>query len=155
MKVLMLNGSWNANGSSKSGLEIMAKTFADEGVETEIFDLGAKPVRDCIACGKCAEKKACVFTDDAVNEVGIVLPLVGLLVATAVVHGDPDVQDRVTARRLTKLGVTRKIARNNNSVDAHCVPASLFGSMEAPSMPTPVPLRPPQGQRSCDALPHH
>ena len=68
MKVLMLNGSWNANGSSKSGLEIMAKTFADEGVETEIFDLGAKPVRDCIACGKCAEKKACVFTDDAVNE---------------------------------------------------------------------------------------
>lgn len=68
MKVLMLNGSWNANGSSKSGLEIMAKTFADEGVETEIFDLGAKPVRDCIACGQCAEKKACVFTDDAVNE---------------------------------------------------------------------------------------
>ena len=68
MKVLMLNGSWNANGSSKSGLEIMAKTFADEGVETEIFDLGAKPVRDCIACGQCAVKKACVFTDDAVNE---------------------------------------------------------------------------------------
>ena len=35
MKVLMLNGSWNNDGSTKAGLEEMAKTFAAEGVETE------------------------------------------------------------------------------------------------------------------------
>ena len=68
MKVLMLNGSFNPDGSTNAGLEIMAKTFADEGVETEIFTVGGKPIADCIACGKCAEIKRCVFANDAVNE---------------------------------------------------------------------------------------
>ena len=49
MKVLMLNGSWNNDGSTKAGLEEMAKTFAAEGVETEIVDIGAQPIADCIS----------------------------------------------------------------------------------------------------------
>ena len=68
MKVLMLNGSWNQDGSTKSGLDEMAKAFTAEGVETEIVDIGAKPIADCIACGKCAELKRCVFATDAVND---------------------------------------------------------------------------------------
>ncbi len=67
MKVLMLNGSWNADGSTKVGLDVMADVFAAEGVETEIVCVGNKPVRDCMGCGKCAEIKRCVFQDDAVN----------------------------------------------------------------------------------------
>ena len=68
MKVLMLNGSFNPDGSTNAGLEIMAKTFAEEGVETEIVTVGSKPIADCIACGKCAELKRCVFANDAVND---------------------------------------------------------------------------------------
>ena len=68
MKVLMLNGSCNANGSTKAGLDIMAGVFAGQGIETEIVCVGAKPVRDCLGCGKCTELKHCVFNDDAVNE---------------------------------------------------------------------------------------
>ena len=68
MKVLMLNGSFNPDGSTNTGLEIMAKTFAEEGVETEIVTVGGKPIADCIACGKCAEMKRCVFANDGVNE---------------------------------------------------------------------------------------
>ena len=68
MKVLMLNGSFNPDGSTNAGLEIMAKTFADEGVETEIMTVGGKPIADCIACGKCKELGRCVFANDAVNE---------------------------------------------------------------------------------------
>ena len=68
MKVLMLNGSFNPDGSTKAGLDIMAGTFAEEGVETEIVTVGGKPIADCIACGKCAELKRCVFATDAVNE---------------------------------------------------------------------------------------
>lgn len=37
-----------------------------EGIETEIFWIGNKPVGGCIACMKCQEKGACVF-DDVVN----------------------------------------------------------------------------------------
>ena len=68
MKVLMLNGSGNANGSTRAGLDIMADVFATEGIETEIVCVGAKPVRDCLGCGKCAEKGKCVFQDDGVND---------------------------------------------------------------------------------------
>ena len=68
MKVLMLNGSWNQDGSTKAGLDEMAKVFAAEGVETEIVTIGGKPIADCMACGKCAELKRCVFANDAVND---------------------------------------------------------------------------------------
>ena len=68
MKVLMLNGSFNPDGSTKAGLDIMAGTFAEESVETEIVTVGGKPIADCIACGKCAELKRCVFANDGVNE---------------------------------------------------------------------------------------
>ena len=68
MKVLMLNGSFNPDGSTNAGLEIMAKTFAAEGVETEIVTVGGRPIADCIACGKCAELKRCIFAHDGVNE---------------------------------------------------------------------------------------
>ena len=68
MKVLMLNGSWNQDGSTKAGLDEMAKVFAEEGVETEIVTVGGKPIADCIACGKCAGLKRCVFTNDGVND---------------------------------------------------------------------------------------
>ena len=64
----MLNGSFNPDGSTSAGLEIMAKTFAEEGVETEIVTVGGKPIADCIACGKCAELKRCVFANDGVND---------------------------------------------------------------------------------------
>lgn len=67
MKVLMLNGSGNANGSTRAGLDVMAEVFAENGVETEIVCVGSKPLHDCIGCGKCAELKRCVFNDDAVN----------------------------------------------------------------------------------------
>ena len=68
MKVLMLNGSCNVNGSTKAGLDAMATVFAQQGIETEIVCIGNKPVRDCVGCGKCGELKRCVFQDDAVND---------------------------------------------------------------------------------------
>ena len=64
----MLNGSWNQDGSTKAGLDEMAKVFAAEGVETEVVTIGGKPIADCIACGKCAELKHCVFENDGVND---------------------------------------------------------------------------------------
>ncbi len=68
MKILMLNGSFNSDGSTKSGLDVMAEAFAAEGVESEIVTVGGKPIADCITCGKCGELKRCVFANDAVNE---------------------------------------------------------------------------------------
>lgn len=67
MKVLLLNGSPRANGNTALALAEMCKIFAESGIQTEVVQVGNKPVRGCIACGKCYEKGKCVF-DDLVNE---------------------------------------------------------------------------------------
>ena len=67
MKVLMLNGSAHTHGNTYIALEEIGKTLKEEGIDYEIFQMGGKPVRDCIGCGQCTEK-GCVFDDDAVNE---------------------------------------------------------------------------------------
>ncbi len=68
MKVLLLNGSCRANGCTNAALSKIAEVLNAEGVETEIFQIGAQPIRDCIGCGQCAKLGKCVFSDDAVNE---------------------------------------------------------------------------------------
>ena len=67
MKVLLLNGSPHPHGCTFTALSEVAKTLEESGVETEILQIGAKPVRGCIACGGCAGKGRCVFGDDIVN----------------------------------------------------------------------------------------
>ena len=68
MKVLMLNGSAHMNGCTFTALEEIGKTLKSEGIDYEIFQIGAKPVRDCMGCGKCREIGKCVFDDDEVNK---------------------------------------------------------------------------------------
>ena len=67
MKVLLLNGSPHAQGSTYTALHEMEKIFAENGIETELVHVGNKDIRGCIACGSCYETGKCVF-DDIVNE---------------------------------------------------------------------------------------
>lgn len=67
MKVLLVNGSPHKNGCTNRALEEVAKTFEQEGIDAEIFWIGAKPVGGCMACFKCIETGKCVL-NDAVNE---------------------------------------------------------------------------------------
>ena len=67
MKVLLINGSPNAQGNTFIALNEMKNIFEQEGVEAEIIHVGNKDVRGCIACRKCKQTGKCVF-NDIVNE---------------------------------------------------------------------------------------
>lgn len=67
MKVLIVNGSPRPEGNTYAALQEMEKIFREEGIETEILNIGSKDIRGCIACGSCAKNGKCVF-DDMVNE---------------------------------------------------------------------------------------
>jgi len=67
MKVLLVNGSPHANGCTYTALEEVAKTLNAEGVGTQIFQVGPKPLAGCIACKSCAKTGRCAFPD-CVNE---------------------------------------------------------------------------------------
>ena len=69
MKVLLINGSPRANGNTALSLEEMVKVFTEEGIETEVIQVGNKDIRGCLACGGCYETGKCVV-DDLVNKVG-------------------------------------------------------------------------------------
>lgn len=63
MKVLLVNGSPHAKGCTYTALEEVAKTLNAEGVETQIFQVGTKPLAGCIACKACAKTGRCTFSD--------------------------------------------------------------------------------------------
>ncbi|WP_415981668.1 flavodoxin family protein [Anaerostipes caccae] len=67
MKVLMINGSPHSKGNTYVALHEMEKIFLEEGIKTEIVQVGNKDIRGCAACNSCAEKGKCVF-NDIVNE---------------------------------------------------------------------------------------
>ena len=67
MKVLLVNGGPHKEGCTYTALKEIADTLNKEGIDTEIFWVGVKPISGCIACNSCAEKGKCVF-DDVVNE---------------------------------------------------------------------------------------
>ncbi len=69
MKVLLLNGSTRKDGCTYLALSEAAKALNEQGVETEIVQMGGGPVRDCVGCNGCAGKGRCVFGDDMVNAV--------------------------------------------------------------------------------------
>lgn len=67
MKVLLVNGSPHKEGCTYTALAEVSKTLNEEGIETEIFWVGNKPLAGCIACGNCKKTGECVFKD-TVNE---------------------------------------------------------------------------------------
>jgi len=67
MKVLLVNGSGHLKGCTYTALKEVARELEKENIETEIFQLGNKPIAGCIGCMSCMKRGKC-FRDDIVNE---------------------------------------------------------------------------------------
>lgn len=67
MKVILVNGSPHEKGCTYTALCEIEKTLQEEGIETEIFWLGTKPIASCLACRTCDKLGRCVI-QDVVNE---------------------------------------------------------------------------------------
>ncbi len=86
MKILMLNGSPRTGGNTSIALTEMAKIFDENGIETEIIQVGQRSIRGCAACGYCFKNGKCAF-DDAVNEIAPKFEAAdGLVVASPVYY---------------------------------------------------------------------
>ena len=67
MKVLLVNGSPHKEGCTYTALTAVADSLATEGIDTQMFWIGTRPLSGYIACKTCVQKKLCAF-DDKVNE---------------------------------------------------------------------------------------
>ena len=55
MKVVAINGSPRKNGNTVLLINEVFKILQEQGIETEMIQLGNKPVHGCTACMKCKE----------------------------------------------------------------------------------------------------
>ena len=91
MKVLLVNGSPKPEGCTFTALREVAGALERHGVETEIFQIGIKPVYGCTDCLKCRELGKCVFADDKCNEMAEkILKSDGVVVGTPVYYAGPN-----------------------------------------------------------------
>ena len=67
MKVLLFNGSPHEKGCTSTALEEIAKTLKEEGIDSEIYQIGTGAITPCRGCGACRKLGKCVVNDDGVN----------------------------------------------------------------------------------------
>ena len=87
MKVLIINGSPRLKGNSSTLVNDMINIFNKEGVEVDNYQIGAKAIRGCMACGYCYEHGECVFKDDVNDLAKRFEQADGLVVVSPVYYG--------------------------------------------------------------------
>ena len=63
MKVLLFNGSPHSHGCTYNALEEISKTLKEEGIDSEIYQLGTEPISPCKACYAYTKTGKCVIQD--------------------------------------------------------------------------------------------
>ncbi len=64
----MVNGSCNKNGCTMAALKEVEKVLKEDGIESEIYQLGNESQFDCIGCKVCRKTGKCAFAHNNVNE---------------------------------------------------------------------------------------
>jgi multimeric flavodoxin WrbA len=69
MKVVAFNGSPKRDGNTARLLGYALAELEAAGIETELVQVGGRPLRGCLACGKCGERqdRRCVNDTDEMN----------------------------------------------------------------------------------------
>ena len=90
-KVIIINGSPRDDQCIGTAIAEMLPVFKEEGIETEVINIGTKDIHGCIACRGCAKTGKCVFDDDPVNETAVKFKEAdGLLVGSPVYFSSPN-----------------------------------------------------------------
>lgn len=86
MKAIAINGSPRPGGNTEIMLKKVLEPLEAAGWSTEYLRIGGKPVRGCIACLKCFEKRngRCIVEKDDMNDY-----LEKIYAADAVILGSP------------------------------------------------------------------
>ena len=74
MRVLLVNGSPNKNGTTNRALEEVDMALRENGIETEMFWIGISPIAGCIGCSKCFKSKRCIYNDVVLSLIHISEP---------------------------------------------------------------------------------
>ncbi len=112
MYALAINGSPRKGGNTEILLKSALAPLQGAGWETELVQVGGKPVRGCIACGKCGERKnlKCALDKDIFNDV-----MAKMVKADALILGSPTYFTDVSSEMKAILDRSGYVALANGS----------------------------------------
>lgn len=84
MQVLLVNGSPHQHGCTFTALDEVRKTLEEEGIGTQMYWVGTKPIAGCIDCRRCGTLKKCVFNDKVNEFLGMAADFDGFFFGTPV-----------------------------------------------------------------------
>lgn len=111
MKVVAFNGSPRRNGNTAILINEVFNTLNQEGIETEMVQLGNKVVHGCTACLKCKEIQdgKCHIKNDHLN-----LCIEKMIEADGIIIGSPVYFADVTPEVKALIDVVGYVTRANN-----------------------------------------
>jgi len=131
MKVIAFNGSPRKDGNTSILIDSVLEELREEDIETEVYQLGGKPIRGCIACYGCleAQNQQCSVKDDVLNEC-----VDKIREADGVILGSPTYFTDVTAELKALIDRAGLVAKANNDMFKRKVGAAVLAVRRAGSL---------------------
>ena len=128
MKVCAFNGSPRPKGNTFLMLSIVLEEVKKEGIDTEIVQVGGKPIQGCMACYQCFKNKnrRCVVDSDRFND-----HLAKMLEADGILLGTPTYFADVSSWMKALIERAGFVSRANEGLFKHKVGAGVAAMRRA------------------------
>jgi multimeric flavodoxin WrbA len=132
MKVVALNASARKDGNTAMLLNAVLSELKNEGMETELIQVGGQTINGCRACYKCVENadRHCVVKSDMLNDI-----LDKMAEADGILLGSPTYFSDVTANMRAVIERCGFVARANGYMLKRKVGASVVAVRRAGAIP--------------------
>lgn len=122
IKIVAFNGSPRKKGNTSILIETVFAVLQEQGIETELIQVGNKPVHGCTACGKCREvtDRRCHIKNDLLNEC-----IAKMIEADGIILGSPVYFADITPELKALIDVAGYVTRGNGNLLARKVGAGL------------------------------
>ncbi len=113
MKVIAFNGSPRKNGNTSIMISRVFDELQKHDIETELFQLGGKNIRGCMACLKCFENRdqRCSMKKDILNEC-----IEKMLEADGMILGSPTYFSNVSTEMKALIDRAGLVAKANDDM---------------------------------------
>jgi multimeric flavodoxin WrbA len=127
MKVVAFNGSPRKEGNTYHAIQTVFAELVEEGIETELVQLGGSNIKGCRACYKCFEKKneRCIQDDDLNAFIERMLDSEGIII------GSPTYFSNVSTEVKALIDRAGLVARANDHLFKRKVGAAVVAARRA------------------------
>lgn len=128
MRVVAFNGSPRKGGNTEFLLDRVLGVLKEEGIRTEMVQVGGEKVHGCTACGKCFvnQDQRCVFDDDIINEC-----IKKMVAADGILIGSPTYFADVSTETKALIDRAGFVAMANGGLFARKVGAAVVAARRA------------------------